>query len=77
MELVEIVALQFVAGVEPHVVPEAALDPHFADRVFRLGFEYGYLSQWLGGYGKQPDAVMQELSRPVAAHRRRLDELAA
>ena len=56
---------------------EAALDPHFAERVFRLGFEYGYLSQWLGGYGKQPDAVMQELSRPVAAHRRRLDELAA
>lgn len=56
---------------------EAALDPHFAQRVFRLGFEYGYLSQWLGGYGQQPDEVMQQLSRPVEAHIRRLDELAA
>ncbi len=56
---------------------EAALDPHFAQRVFRLGFEYGYLSQWLGGYGQQTDEVMQQLSQPVAAHIRRLDELAA
>lgn len=55
---------------------EAALDPRFAQRVFRLGFEYGYLSQWLGGYGQQTDEVMQQLSQPVAGHIRHLDELA-
>jgi hypothetical protein len=55
---------------------EAALDPKVPRLVFQLGFEYGYLSQWLGGYGQQPDDVMQQLSRPVAAHIRRLDELA-
>lgn len=56
---------------------EAALDPRFAQRVFQLGFEYGYLSQWLGGYGQQTEEVMQQLSRPVEAHICRLDELAA
>jgi hypothetical protein len=55
---------------------EAALDPHFPRRVFQLGFEYGYLSQWLGGYGQQPDEVMRQLSRPVEANLRHLDELA-
>jgi len=55
---------------------EAALDPHFPRMVFQLGFEYGYLSQWLGGYGQQPDEVMRQLSRPVEANLRRLDELA-
>jgi hypothetical protein len=55
---------------------EAALAPQFAPRVFELGFEYGYLSQWLGGYGQQPDDVMQQLSRPVAGRIRHLNELA-
>ena len=55
---------------------EQALDPLFSRRVFQLGFEYGYLSQWLGGYGQQPDDVMAQLSRPVEAHIRRLDETA-
>ncbi len=55
---------------------EAALDPRFAQRVFQLGFEYGYLSQWLGGYGQQPEEVMQQLSRPVEAHIRYLNQLA-
>lgn len=56
--------------------PETALAPNFPQKVFQLGFEYGYLSQWLGGYGLQPDEVMQQLSRPVEAHIRRLDALA-
>jgi hypothetical protein len=55
---------------------EAGLDPNFAQRTFQLGFEYGYLSQWLGGYGQQPDAVMQQLSRPVAGHIQHLNQLA-
>jgi hypothetical protein len=55
---------------------ELALDPLFARRVFQLGFEYGYLSQWLGGYGQQPDEVMRQLSRPVEAHIHHLDETA-
>lgn len=55
---------------------EAALDPQFALRVFRLGYEYGYLSQWLGGYGPVPDEVMAQLARPVEDHARRLAELA-
>lgn len=55
---------------------EAALAPGLQQRVFQLGFEYGYLSQWLGGYGQQPDAVMQQLSRPVEAHIDRLNTLA-
>lgn len=55
---------------------EAGLDPRFAQRVFRLGFEYGYLSQWLGGYGAPPDDVMQQLAKPVEAHTRHLNELA-
>lgn len=55
---------------------EAALDPHFPQHVFQLGFEYGYLSQWLGGYGQQPAEIMEQLSRPVEAHIRHLDETA-
>ena len=55
---------------------ERGLDPHFPRRVFQLGFEYGYLSQWLGGYGQQPADIMAQLSRPVEAHIRRLDETA-
>lgn len=55
---------------------EMALDPDFPQKVFQLGFEYGYLSQFLGGYGPQPDEVMQQLSRPVEAHVRRFHALA-
>ena len=55
---------------------EAILAPDFPSKVFQLGFEYGYLSQWLGGYGQQPDEVMQQLSRPVEAHLRHLEQLA-
>lgn len=55
---------------------EMSLDPGVPRRVFQLGFEYGYLSQWLGGYSQQPDDVMAQLARPVETHRRRLDELA-
>ena len=55
---------------------EQGLDLHFPRRVFQLGFEYGYLSQWLGGYGQQPADIMAQLSRPVEAHIRRLDETA-
>jgi hypothetical protein len=55
---------------------EANLDPQVPQRVFRLGYEYGYLSQWLGGYGQQTDADMEQLSRPVAEHIQRLNTLA-
>ncbi|NTV72031.1 MAG: hypothetical protein HGA71_18060 [Azonexaceae bacterium] len=55
---------------------EQTLDPQFPRRVFVLGFEYGYLSQWLGGYGQQPAEIMAQLSRPVEGHIRRLDETA-
>jgi len=55
---------------------EAALAPGFQQQVFQLGYEYGYLSQWLGGYLKQSDEVMRQLSRPVAAHTQRLNQLA-
>lgn len=55
---------------------EQGLAPRFPRLVFQLGFEYGYLSQWLGGYGQQPADIMAQLSRPVEAHIRRLDETA-
>ena len=55
---------------------EAILAPDFSHNVFQLGFEYGYLSQWLGGYGKQTDEMMRQLSRPVEAHLRHLEQLA-
>lgn len=55
---------------------EAGLPTTTAHRVFRLGFEYGYLGQWLGGYGEQPHEVMEQLSRPVAPHVIRMTELA-
>lgn len=55
---------------------ETALPAGFSRQVFQLGYEYGYLSQWLGGYGQQPEDVMRQLSRPVEMHQRHLDELA-
>lgn len=55
---------------------EAALAPTVPRQIFQLGFEYGYLSQWLGGYGDQPDQIMELLSRPVAAHIQRMNQLA-
>lgn len=54
---------------------ETLLAPGFQQGVFQLGYEYGYLSQWLGGYGQQPEAVMRQLSHPVAAHIQRLNDL--
>lgn len=69
-------AAEAVEVAEKSKQREAALAPQFSLRVFELGFEYGYLSQWLGGYGQQPDAVMQQLSRPVEGHIRHLNELA-
>ena len=55
---------------------EAGLAPDFPHNVFQLGLEYGYLSQWLGGYGQQPDEIMRQLSRPVEGHLRHLEQLA-
>lgn len=55
---------------------EAALTPHHLHMVFELGLRYGYLSQWLGGYGAQPQEIMRELARPVQANLERLRTLA-
>ena len=69
-------AAEAAAIAEKTRAREATLDPQFARRTFELGFEYGYLSQWLGGYGRQSDEIMRQLSRPVDGHIRRLNELA-
>ena len=55
---------------------EAMLPPGFARQVFQLGYEYGYLSQWLGGYGRQDEPTMRQLSRPVKPQLLHLDQLA-
>lgn len=44
---------------------EAMLGPQHPRAVYRLGIRYGYLSQWLGGYGSQPEETMRLLARPV------------
>ena len=49
---------------------------NYPSSVFELGILYGYLSQWLGGYGAQPEATMRELERPVEHAIRRLNALA-
>lgn len=56
---------------------EAALGPGFPRAVLELGVLYGYLSQWLGGYGAQPDATMRDLQRPVEHGIQRMNALAA
>ncbi len=55
---------------------EAALDPRWPHWTFQLGYAYGYLSQWLGGYGPQPEALMQQLAQPVAPYQLRMDAVA-
>lgn len=54
---------------------EAALGPEYPGAVLELGILYGYLSQWLGGYGVQPEATMRELQRPVERAVQRLKVL--
>jgi hypothetical protein len=54
---------------------EQALGPQHAGAVFELGLLYGYLSQWLGGYGAQPEDVMRELERPVEPAMQRMKML--
>lgn len=54
---------------------EAALSPQHPLTVYRLGMQYGYLSQWLGGYGGRPEAEMRNLERPVESNLRALREL--
>ncbi len=71
----ETYAEQAALILEQSRLREAALPPNTAQRIFRLGFEYGYLSQWLGGYGKQEEALMRQLSRPVEVHLQRLEQL--
>lgn len=46
-------------------------------RVFNLGLRLGYLSQWLGGYGKQPEETMAMLRKPVEPMIAQMDTLAA
>lgn len=55
---------------------EAQLAPGWPLQVFQLGYAYGYLSQWLGGYGQQPAALMQQLAQPVAPYQQRMDRIA-
>ncbi len=56
---------------------EARLPPQVPRAVLELGVLYGYLNQWLGGYGPQPEATMHQLERPVERHIQRLNSLAA
>lgn len=72
----ETYAVEAATVAEQSRTREASLDQRVPQRIFQLGYEYGYLSQWLGGYGQQTEADMQQLSRPVAAHIQRLNELA-
>ncbi len=72
----ETYAVEAATVAEQSRTREASLDQRVPQRIFQLGYEYGYLSQWLGGYGQQTDADMQQLSRPVVAHIQRLNELA-
>lgn len=53
---------------------EAKLSPRHIRAVLELGAQYGYLSEWLGGYGAQPEATLRQLARPV---QRNLDVLHA
>lgn len=52
---------------------ESQLGPQAAQNVFELGLAYGYLNQWLGGYGTQAPALMRNLERPVAAWMQRME----
>lgn len=56
---------------------EARLAADFPWQVFLLGYDFGYLSQWLGGYGQQSEETMRQLAQPVAVPLRRLRETAA
>lgn len=55
---------------------EAALGSQHPVAVYRLGMQYGYLSQWLGSYGARPEAQMRQLAQPVQANLQALHELA-
>lgn len=44
---------------------EHKLPPQHRLAMWQLGLRLGYASQWLGGYGKQPDATMRELRAPI------------
>lgn len=55
---------------------EAALPAGRWADVFQLGLDFGYVSQWLGGYGQQPPDVMFQLARPVASILTRLTNTA-
>ncbi|MFN5464302.1 MAG: hypothetical protein ACK6BM_15115 [Cyanobacteriota bacterium] len=54
---------------------ESRLSPQAAQNVFELGLAYGYVNQWLGGYGTQAPALMRVLERPVAAWMQRMATL--
>lgn len=55
---------------------EAALPADFPLQVFQLGIEYGYVNQWLGGYGNRSAEEMDWLSRPIGHRLQRLEQLA-
>jgi hypothetical protein len=68
-------ATEAVTIAEQSKAREAALGPQHPRAVLELGVLYGYLSQWLGGYGAQPEATMRELQRPVERSIQRLNTL--
>lgn len=55
---------------------ETALPADFPLKVFQVGLEYGYVNQWMGGYGKQTADEMHRLSSPIQPRLDRLDQLA-
>jgi hypothetical protein len=55
---------------------ETALSPEHPLTVYRLGVQYGYLSQWLGSYGARPEAEMRDLARPVEHNVKTMHDLA-
>lgn len=72
----QIYAAEAATVAEQSKAREAALGPQHRSAVLELGILYGYLSQWLGGYGAQPEATMRELQRPVEHGIQRLNALA-
>jgi hypothetical protein len=55
---------------------EAALSLQHPLVAYRLGMQYGFLSQWLGSYGAQSEAQMRELAKPLESNLKALRELA-
>jgi hypothetical protein len=56
---------------------EASFSLRLPRTVFQAGLLYGYLNQWLGGYGSPPPATLRILQRPVQRQIQQLDTLTA